>query len=286
MLLLDGDLVLSSSGSTGAASRTSDSGRELVAALLESPGIRHAVDRLKVAPERRISAGQEGAPKHVYVFQREYATVDPARVELVGTDEATTCIGVVIRNNKTGMTSVSHMDFPEIVEGGIKQMLELLGDDNAPFDVHLIGGFADASTKVVRSSGKKHIKQEGYSYPLCCKIVEVLHKSQLQFHLRSFCVLENNTKSDSFGNALPIIGGFVVETSSGVVIPATFDMDSRCPDEVVRRIRVSVSSYDPTWQGRLLETYDTQDDVFQIAPACCTCLVCLQFSLTIKSIAC
>jgi hypothetical protein len=64
--------------------------------------------------------------------------------------------------------------------------------------------------QVVRSSGKKHIKQEGYSYPLCCKIVEVLHKSQLQFNLRSFCVLENNTKSDSFGNALPIIGGFVV----------------------------------------------------------------------------
>ena len=55
-----------------------------MAALLESPGIRHAVDRLKVAPERRISAGQEGAPKHVYVFQREYATVDPARVEVRG----------------------------------------------------------------------------------------------------------------------------------------------------------------------------------------------------------
>jgi len=89
-------------------------------------------------------------------------------------------------------------------------MLELLGDDSAPFDVHLIGGFSDASTKVVRSSGKKHIKQEGYSYPLCCKIVEVLHKSQQQFHLRSFCVLENNTMADSLGNALPVIGGFVV----------------------------------------------------------------------------
>ncbi|CAD6339006.1 unnamed protein product [Miscanthus lutarioriparius] len=269
MLLVDGDLALSSSGGTGSgtASRTGGNGTELVAALLESPGIRDAADRLKATPERRISAGQEGAPRHVYVFQREYATVDPARVELVGTDEATTCIGVVIHNNKTGMTSISHMDFPKIVEGGIKQMLELLGDDNAPFDVYLIGGFADASTKVVRSSGKKHIKQEGYSYPLCCKIVEVLHKSQQQFHLRSFCVLENNTQTDSFGNALPIIGGFVVETSSGVVIPATFDMDSRCPDEVIRRIRVSVSYYDPTWQGRLLETYDTQCDVFQIAPA-------------------
>jgi hypothetical protein len=34
-------------------------------------------------------------------------------------------------------TSVSHMDFPKIVEGGFRQMLELLGDDNAPFDVCL-----------------------------------------------------------------------------------------------------------------------------------------------------
>lgn len=59
-------------------------GRELVAALLESPGIRDAADRLKATPERRISAGQEGAPRHVYVFQREYATVDPARVEVRG----------------------------------------------------------------------------------------------------------------------------------------------------------------------------------------------------------
>ncbi|KAL6873481.1 hypothetical protein ACP4OV_013563 [Aristida adscensionis] len=265
MLLVDGEPLSISASS--AASPAGGSGRELVAALAGSPGLRDAADRLRAAPERRISAGQEG-PRHVYVFQREYATVDPARVELVGTDEMTTCIGVVIRNKKTGMTSVSHMDFPRIVERGLKQMLELLGDDNAPLDVHLFGGFNDASTKVVHSSGKQHIRQEGYSYPLCCKIVEVLHKSQQQFCLRSFCVLDNNTTTDSFGNARPIIGGFVVETSSGVVMPASFDMNSRCPDEVVRRIRVSVSSYDPLWQGRLLETYDTQHDVFRIVPAC------------------
>lgn len=34
-------------------------------------------------------------------------------------------------------TSISHMDFPKIVEGGFKQMLELLGDDDEPFDVGL-----------------------------------------------------------------------------------------------------------------------------------------------------
>lgn len=59
-----------------------------------------------------------------------------------------------------------------------------------------------------------------------------------------------------------------VETSSGAVNPASFEMNSRCPDEIVRRIRVSVSSYDPNWQGRLLETYDTRSDAFEIAPAC------------------
>ncbi|XP_062178711.1 protein N-terminal asparagine amidohydrolase [Phragmites australis] len=270
MLLVDGEPVLSSYPAGAlAASRMGGSGRELVAALAGSPGLRDAADRLKATPERRVSAGQE-EPRHVYVFQREYATVDPARVELVGTDEATTCVGVVIRNNKTGMTSVSHMDFPRIVEGGIKQMLELLGDGdaNAQFDVHLIGGFDDASTKAVHSSGKKHSKQEGYSYSLCCKIVEVLHKFQQQFHLRSFCVLQNNTTTDSYANARPIIGGFVVETSSGAVTPASFEMNSRCPDEIVRRIRVSVSSYDPIWQGKLLETYDTQSDAFRIAAAC------------------
>uniref|UniRef100_A0A0E0HTJ7 Protein N-terminal asparagine amidohydrolase n=1 Tax=Oryza nivara TaxID=4536 RepID=A0A0E0HTJ7_ORYNI len=299
MLLVDGEPVSASASPTFGSSRgvrllgcwrdffpprlspsrflQGSGGRELVAALMGNPGLRAASERLRAEPERRISSGPEeddadaaaaAAPRHVYVFQREFATVDPARVELVGTDEVTTCVGVVIRNNKTGMTSISHMDFPKIVEGGLKQMLELLGDDNAPFDVHLIGGFDDVSTKVVHSAGRKHIKQEGYSYPLCCRILEVLHKSRQQFHLRTFCVLGSNTTTDSYGNTRPIIGGFVVETSSGAVNPASFEMNSRCPDEIVRRIRVSVSSYDPNWQGRLLETYDTRSDAFEIAPAC------------------
>ncbi|XP_020146181.1 protein N-terminal asparagine amidohydrolase [Aegilops tauschii subsp. strangulata] len=260
MLLVDGEPVPCSSPE-------GSSGRELVAALMGNPGLRAASERLRAAPERTVPSGPEG-PRHVYVFQREYATVDPARVELVGTDEMTTCVGVAIRNNKTGMTSISHMDFPKIVEGGFKQMLELLGDDDEPFDVHLIGGFDDASTKVVYSAGGKHSIQEGYSHPLCFKIVEVLHKSQQRFHLRSFCVLGINTMTDSYGNARPIVGGFVMQTSSGVVTPASFDITSRCPDEIVRRIRVSVSSYDPNWRGKLLETYNTHADIFQIAPAC------------------
>ncbi|KAG8075271.1 hypothetical protein GUJ93_ZPchr0006g44563 [Zizania palustris] len=266
MLVVDGEPV---SAAASSSSRAGSGGRELVAALVGSPGLRAASERLRATPEMRISLGPDeaAAPRHVYVFQREFATVNPARVELVGTDEMTTCVGVVIRNNKTGMTSICHMDFPNIVEGGLKQMLGLLGHDKTPFDVHLIGGFDDTSTKVIHPSGRKHNAQEGYSYPLCCKIVEALHKSQQRFHLRTFCVLGSNTTTDSYGNAQPIIGGFVVQTSSGDVSPASFDINSRCPDEIVRRIRVSVSSYDPSWQGRLLETYDTHRDTFQIAAA-------------------
>jgi protein N-terminal asparagine amidohydrolase len=101
MLLVDGEPVTSSSAPSG-SSPTGSSGRELVAALMGNPGLCAASERLRAAPERQISSGPEG-PRHVYVFQREYATVDPARVELVGTDEMTTCVGVAVRNNKTGM---------------------------------------------------------------------------------------------------------------------------------------------------------------------------------------
>ncbi|GMN55339.1 hypothetical protein TIFTF001_024461 [Ficus carica] len=67
---------------------------------------------------------------------------------------------------------------------------------------------------------------------------------------------------------LVIVNGIFrdVDTSTGLVIPAKFDDTSRCPDELVRRIRVTASYEDRRWNGKLLETYDTQTDTFKIAP--------------------
>lgn len=65
---------------------------------------------------------------------------------------------------------------------------------------------------------------------------------------------------------LPFYASFQVETASGIVIPAIFDRTSRCPDELVRRIRVSVSYEDANWKEKLLETYDCGSDCFKIAP--------------------
>uniref|UniRef100_A0A2P2KDS7 Uncharacterized protein MANES_10G151000 n=1 Tax=Rhizophora mucronata TaxID=61149 RepID=A0A2P2KDS7_RHIMU len=69
---------------------------------------------------------------------------------LVGTDEATTCVGLVIRNQRTGMISVAHMDSTKIVDIGITQMLSLVTsyDSDANLDVHMVGGFEDVSPKV------------------------------------------------------------------------------------------------------------------------------------------
>ncbi|XP_064955466.1 protein N-terminal asparagine amidohydrolase isoform X1 [Musa acuminata AAA Group] len=170
-------------------------------------------------------------------------------------------------------TSVSHMDFPGVVDNGLAQMLSSIADndddsDEASFDVHLIGGFDDGPKRhpINATVSERKQKKEGFSLPLCSKLIEALHNSQQKFHLQTLCVLRHNTKLDSCGNACPIVSGFLVDTSSDSIMPASFDRSSRGPDEIVRRIRVSLSSDDSNWKGRLLDTYDTCHDRFEIAP--------------------
>lgn len=248
----------------------SSEGTDILSSLLRHPVLTASSNRLKCTPEMKVSVSEESPPaKYLYVFQREYATVDPSLVEFVGTDEATTCVGVVIRNQKTKRTSISHMDFVKVVDMGLTEMLSLVvdGDANAILDVHLIGGF-DEEPCELRNVGNGLISHvpSGYSLPLCLKIVEALQHRRERFQLQTFCVLSHNTKRDSNKNVVPIVSGFMVETSSGSVMPACFDRTSRCPDEIVRRVRVTVSSEDPRWTNKLLEIYDTFKDRIVVAP--------------------
>ncbi|CAK9153892.1 unnamed protein product [Ilex paraguariensis] len=255
---------------------SSSQGSDILKALMEHPILLSASHLLKAIPKRKFSAFAESGSERstqsncVYIFQREYATVDPALVDLVGTDEATTCTGLVIRNRTSGMTSVAHLDSPEVVDIGLTQMLSLVVDHNSDslLDVHIIGAFEDASLHHPEygSESESDAKQDGYSFPLCSKIIKTLGKRQENFHIHTLHVLGHNTRWDPEGNSFPIFSGFLVETSTGSVFPASFDRTSRCPDEIVRRIRVTVCFEDPHWTGRLLETYDTQTDRFVIAP--------------------
>ncbi|KAK8936524.1 hypothetical protein KSP39_PZI011848 [Platanthera zijinensis] len=248
----------------------SSKGSEILSSLLDHPALTASSNRLKATPEKKVSFSEESPPaKYLYVFQREYATVDPSLVEFVGTDEATTCVGLVIRNQKTKRTSISHMDFVGVVAMGLTKMLSLVvdGDADAILDVHLIGGFDDEPSEIHSGdNGSGRHVPSGYSLPLCLKIIEALQNRREIFQLQTFCVLSHNTKSDSNRNVVPIVSGFMVEISSGSVMPACFDRTSRCPDEIVRRIRVTVSSGDPRWSNKLLETYDTFNDRIVVAP--------------------
>ncbi|ONI20231.1 hypothetical protein PRUPE_2G004200 [Prunus persica] len=214
----------------------SPQGRDILAALMEHPALVSASNSFKAIPERRFSVPEESGPektppsKWVYLFQREYAIVDPALV-----------------------------------------------------DVHLVGGFEDVSPNHGNCNTRSESQEKlaGYSFPLCAKIVETLWNRQEKFHIRTLFILGHNTRRDLEGNAYPIFNGFMVGTSTGSITPASFDRTLRCPDEIVRRIRVSASYEDSSWKGKLMETYDTQTDQFKIAP-CCWTLRQLDISLSLQ----
>ncbi|KAL9231393.1 hypothetical protein vseg_006627 [Gypsophila vaccaria] len=252
---------------------SSDEGSSDLVGLLEHPALVSASLSLKATPEKKFSTSEASSEeltksKLVYLFQREYATVDPTIVDWIGTDEATTCVGIAIRNRDNGITSVAHMDSPKIVEVGLSQMLSKLAAHklDAEIDVHLIGGYEDTPPMLASQTRSRRKVEEGYSLPLCANIIEVLGKSPLKFHIQTLSVLGHNTRRDGEGIAYPIFTGLAIETMTGAITPAIFDETTRCPDEIVRRIRLSASFDDPRCKGRLLDTYDTETDRFIIAP--------------------
>ncbi|KAF8101297.1 hypothetical protein N665_0208s0079 [Sinapis alba] len=244
----------------------------LLADVMTHPVVISASESFKSLEEQKVTDSST-KDRYVYIFQREYAVVNPALVEFVGIDEATTCVGLVIRNRRSGVTAIAHMDSPKVVDLGISQMLSLvLEDDNdAQLDVHMVGGYEDVDLKKnADGGGGNYAKPEGYSFPLCCKLVETLQNRRENFHIQTLFILGHNTKLDVQENTCPIFNGCLVNTSTGAILPASFNRSSRCPDELVRRIRVSASFEDPSWRGKLLDTYDTKTDRFIIAPCCWT----------------
>ncbi|KAF2602384.1 hypothetical protein F2Q70_00024593 [Brassica cretica] len=265
MIYVDGVLFPDENSSSSFSS--SSQGSSLLLDVMTHPVIISASESFKNLEEQRVTESCSRKDRYVYIFQREYAVVNPALVDFVGMDEATTCVGLVIRNRKSGVTSIAHMDSPKVVDLGISQMLSLVMEDDsdAEIDVHMVGGYEDVDLKNANGGGD-YAKPEGYSFPLCCKLVETLQKRRENFHIKTLFILGNNTKLDAQGNACPIFNGCLVNTSTGDIVPASFNRSSRCPDELVRRIRVSASFDDPSWRGKLLDTYDTKTDRFIIAP--------------------
>ena len=61
-------------------------------------------------PQRQVSAEE----RCVYVGQREVAVAGPNdRVEMLGSEDATTCHIVILRDNNTNTTGLAHLDTDE-----------------------------------------------------------------------------------------------------------------------------------------------------------------------------
>ncbi|CAH9102361.1 unnamed protein product [Cuscuta epithymum] len=181
-------------------------------------------------------------------------------LKIVGTDGQQTCVGLVIRNPKTGRISVAHIIYSYIVEVGLTQMLSSICDEESDdiLDVHIIGGYNTSPQQSCRT-------WDGTSTFICLKIVEVLWKSNKRFNIQTMYILNDNTIYDEEGNAYPFLKGFLVETGNGSIFPATFHETTKGPDEYIRRIRERACLRDPNWDNRLLETYDIESDQFTIA---------------------
>lgn len=130
----------------------------------------------------------------LYVRQREMAAVAPhdKSVNIIGSDDATTCIIVVVRHSGSGAVAMSHLDgsgTDEAVPSMIARVQELsMGYPEGRIELQLIGGFRD---------------QKGYSEELFYNImrefrilgvVTVLNfhiKTIPPFHLPSCKIMQN-----------------------------------------------------------------------------------------------
>ncbi|CAI5971521.1 unnamed protein product [Closterium sp. NIES-64] len=90
---------------------------------------------------------QQGRPERlVYVAQAEVATADVDLVDVIGTDEMTTCVAVALRHPRTGRTALAHVDASLCALRALATMLaslRLAPHDPTPLQLHLVGAFDD-----------------------------------------------------------------------------------------------------------------------------------------------
>ncbi|XP_026481619.1 protein N-terminal asparagine amidohydrolase-like [Ctenocephalides felis] len=108
------------------------------------PVYRDTAAQLLAVPSKVV--GPQGL---LYVQQREVAATAPhdRNVNILGSDDATTCIIVVVRHSGSGAVALAHLDgagTEEAASGMIARVQELaLGYPEGRIELQLIGGFSD-----------------------------------------------------------------------------------------------------------------------------------------------
>jgi protein N-terminal asparagine amidohydrolase len=191
-----------------------------------------------------------GPQNLLYVSQREFAICAPhdKTVSIVGTDDCTTCLAVILRHPASGAIALGHFD--SVCAEGLSTILNKLQDitiglgyfDPSPLQLHIVGSFSDS---------------RGYSEELIYSTLHLVHKQPVEIELLTACIGELNTilRGDVHW---PIIYGVGVNLKTGEIFPATFP--EKGPDIPLRHARLFTGTY------ALLEVYDCTSGLLRIGP--------------------
>ena len=184
----------------------------------------------------------------LYVQQREFAATVPhdKNVSILGSDDATTCIVVVVRHSGSGAVALAHFDgsgTDEAVCTMVQRVQDLaVGYQEGRIELQLVGGFSDT---------------HHYSEDIFYNIMNCFHKLPVEVDLTLACVGELNTTVRG-GIHWPMVYGVGVNVKTGEIFPATFP--DKGPDQALRCARHL------TGQTQVLEIYDSHLGLLRIGP--------------------
>ncbi|PIK53945.1 hypothetical protein BSL78_09167 [Apostichopus japonicus] len=166
-------------------------------------------------------------PRTVYVYQREIAATHPQDdiIDILGSDDATTCHILILRHTGTGSTALTHFD-GQNTQQGLETMIQLLNsfDDASPsqgrIEAHLFGGFCDSKNT---------------SAHLTCNVIAALQNQGTNIHLQSLCCTEVNNVVRGDIN-WPVLYGVGVNVKTGKIFPAEFE--DKGPNPMLRSARI------------------------------------------------
>lgn len=210
------------------------------------PHYRTTAAALTAAPVRCIvTSPQIGL---LYIHQREMGCVaaHDKQINLIGSDDATTCIVAVVKHTGSGAIALSHLDgcgVDEAVEKMISRVQELsLGYCEGRIELQLIGGYKDP---------------HGHGEELFFNIFQAFQRHPVEIDLTLCCCGDLNTVVRNNTN-WPILYGVGVNTKSGELFPAKFE--DKGPEVCLRHARNFTGGH------TVLDVYDSQLGMIRIGP--------------------
>lgn len=211
--------------------------------FLNHPSLIQSAEQLLSIPQKVVCPSGL-----LYVRQREMAVTTPFDkcVTLVGSDDVTTCIIIILRHSGSGAVGLAHLDgacTDECVMNMVQRIQELsLGYQEGIYELFLVGGYADS----------RH-----YSEDLFYSIMYSFHKQPIEVHLLVTCVGEKNTTIRN-GLNYPIAYGVAVNIKTREIFAATFP--DKGPEKALRVARQL------TGGQQVLDIYDCTSGVLRIGP--------------------